>query len=318
MRILTEIFKVTSTFALNSILILIILIGCSNEDSHANLDFNNIFGVTAREQAEYRIRLGEAISYELINCMREKGFMIDSKNQATKSKELLEQMSEQVNDRAFVDEFGYGITDIFEASLQDISDDPLAQARAQQIDVVSQRAFERALNGHIEDIGCLKKAEEKALGGALKLELLQIDLEESIEEDIEFLKMERQLITCMVQHGINATYFNWGRDQILSRVTRLQSLAILTLRDGTKIPIHHAEPGTIPLHIEIPEDGLSRVREYELQVAGVEFGCRAPFEDQYRKLRSAYEQEFLSENIGLAETVIAAIETHKLISTPID
>lgn len=315
MRISVIIFNRISTFMLEGILIFLTLVGCSNEDSQANLNFDNIFGATAREQAEYRIRLGEAISYELINCMQQKGFMISSQNQATKSKELLEQMGKQVNERAFIDEFGYGITDIFAASLQDISNDPLAQARARQIDVASQVAFERALNGHIEDIGCLRKAEAEALGGALKLELLQIDLEESIEEDIEFLKMERQLITCMVQHGINSTYFNWGRDQIISRVTRLQSQAILTLRDGTKIPIHHAEPGTIPLHIEIPEDDLNKVREYELQIAKIEFECRASFEDQYRRLRSAYEKGFLSENIKLAETVITAIETHELRHT---
>ena len=308
MRILIMISRRTGMFILESILVFVILTGCSNDGSQTNLNFDNIFGATIREQAEYQIRLGEAVSYELINCMRERGFVINSQNQATKSRRLLKRMSEQVDDQAFIDTFGYGITDIFEASLQDIPNDPLAQARARQIDTASQRAFEMALTGHIESTGCLKKAESEALGGALKLELLRIDLEESIEEDIEFLKMERQLIACMVQQGISATYFNWGRDQVLSRVTRLQSLATLTLRDGTKIPIHHAEPGTIPVRIEIPRDDLDKVREYELRIAEIEFGCRAPFENRYRKLRSAYEQKFLSENIKLAETVIAAIE----------
>lgn len=284
------------------------LSACSSDKSRAEvLDLDDIFGGTASQQASYQIRLKEAILSELIDCMRRKGFWVNHQNEPSATKELMHRMEGYTDDRLFASNFGYGITDITVAAIQDLPNNPITRART-RLEAVAQDIFDRTLNGFAKNDGCLGEAESEALGGVLQLELIRIDLEETIEQDIRHQNIESQFISCMNTFGHKAAYFNWGRDQVFSQVLELQLLAKLSLDNGTVVSFFDAESGTIPISIELPPDILKEVRDYELLVAQAEFECRKRIEYQYHYLRSTYEQEFLNENAELVKTIVKAID----------
>ena len=283
------------------------LSACSSDKSRAGiLDLHDIFGETASQQASYQIRLREAILSELIDCMRRKGFWVNDQNGPSAVEELMHRMEEYTDDRLFASNFGYGITDIAVAAIQDLPNSPITRART-RLEGVAQDIFDRTLNGFAKNDGCLGKAESQALGGVLQLELIRIDLEEMIEQDIRHQNIESQFISCMNTFGLKATYLDWGRDQVFSQVLELQILAKLSLDDGAVVSFLDAEPGTIPISIELPPDILREVRAYELLVAQAEFECRKQIEYQYHYLRSTYEKEFLDENAELVKKIVKAI-----------
>lgn len=285
----------------------VLLIACgSGTLAPSSLEFDDLYGATAGEQASQQMRLGDSITTLAIECMNREGFTIDQANSGAKSKQLIDHMRATTDNEAFVREFGYGITDVIVASLLDLPTDPFSRARA-QLDQAGQTAFDTAFQGPTGNDGCIAEAQRNALGGLLQLEARRIDLEESIEDDSGFLSIEDEFIRCMRAAGYEATYFTWGREQVLNRVIELQTQAKAVLEDGSQVTFLEIAPGVLPASVELPGNVKAEVRAYELQVAEADYRCRETLIDAYDSVRQRHERDFLAENAELVEKVYAEI-----------
>jgi len=293
---------------LGAVLVLCVLLsGCgSGTPESSPLEFDDLYGGTAGEQASQQMRLSNSIMTLAAECMNQEGFDIDQANSGATSEQLVGQMRATTDNERFVHEFGYGITDVIAATLLDLPADPFSRARA-RLDRAGQTAFDTALQGLTGNGGCIAWAQRDALGGLLQLEARRIDLEESIEDDSDFLRIEDEFIRCMRAAGYEATYFTWGRDQVLNRVIELQAHARAVLEDGSQVAFSEIASGVVPARVELPETVQADVRAYELQVAEADYRCRETLIDAYDSVRQRHERDFLAENAELVEKVYAGI-----------
>ncbi|MDE0066978.1 MAG: hypothetical protein OXN44_08910 [Acidimicrobiaceae bacterium] len=280
---------------------------CGNDQSaQPTYEFDELYGATAGEQATRQLRLSESATRLAIECMNREGFTFDETDRGVASRQLVDRMQATTDNDEFVREFGYGITDTVVVSLLDLPEDPFSKARA-QLDGAGQAAFDTAFAGPDGQGGCIAEAQKSALGGLLQLDARRIDLEEAIEDDSDFLSIEDEFVRCMRAAGYEATYFTWGRDQVLNRVVELQSQARVVLEDGSRVAFSEIAPGVVPESLELPEGLRVEVRAFELQVAEADYRCRKTVIDAYDEVRERHERDFLVENAELVERVYAEV-----------
>lgn len=241
------------------------------------------------------------------DCMKAQGFDYVPVDPAAQQAALVG--SRKLSEDEFHQQYGYGMTTLYEQRLQQAIAGPNARIRA-ALGPVDQVAYDRSLYGDDPTAtfavaldtgdftrlgGCLRQATTKVFGGASQLQTLtsKLDaLDESILADSRVVDAIKDWSACMNKAGYD---FTSQEDVDTTLQSRLE--AIIGPSDATT-----ATPSaTVP---EADREALQALQQEEVVMVKDDIAC----EEKYvatveEKVRAEYEREFQSRNAALLKQV---------------
>lgn len=245
------------------------------------------------------LRLRQRKVEELIrDCMKEAGFEYTPIDPAAEDAALLG--SANVSDDEFKEQFGYGISTLYEKRAQRVGDTNAAIRGA--LSPAVQAAYDKALRGEHQDAtfflavdsgdfsqlgGCTKQATDKVFGGADTLSTLVAKLDEleaRINNDPRMVAARRKWMECVRDDG-----FDFAEPDDVDRYLQDKLEAIV---------------GTEPGAQDYDRAALAALQQEEMAIAKADYGCEdqviSPVEDE---VVPEYERAFREDNAGLIGAV---------------
>jgi hypothetical protein len=245
------------------------------------------------------LRLRQRSVEELIrDCMKAAGFEYTPVDPAAADAALLG--SANVSDDEFKEQFGYGISTLYERRAQRLGD-PNAAIR-DALSPADQAAYDHALRGASQDAtfflavdsgdfsqlgGCTMEATETVFGGAEVLSTMvgKLDeLEERINNDPRMVAALRRWVTCVRDEG-----FSFAQPDDVDHYLQDKLEAIVG-----------SEPGAQ----DYDTAALAALQQEEMAIAEADYGCEdkviSPVEDE---VVPEYERSFREDNAGLINAV---------------
>lgn len=275
--------------------------GGSNKDPEPqSLDEQVGFELTDSSDKERKVES------EIQVCMEAQGFEYVAVDPAARRAALLGATG--VSEDEFEEQYGYGITTLYEQRRQQASGEANAKIRA-ALNESERAAYDRALRGDnldatFEDAvtagdftrlgGCTKEATEKVYGGGELLRSLQTGLEEletRILADARMVKAVAAWSECMRKEGYELTI-----PEDLDVVLKQRLVAIV----GSE-PLAATEPGAPPAY-----DGaaLKALQTDEVKMVATDITCEEEHLEAVEKsVRDQYEEEFRDQNVDLLSKV---------------
>lgn len=239
-------------------------------------------------------------------CMEAQGFEYVAVDPAARRAALLGATG--VSEAEFEDQFGYGITTLYEQRRQQAAGEANAKIRS-DLGESEQAAYDRALRGDnleaaFEDAvisgdftrlgGCTKDAAEKVYGGGELLQSLQTGLEEletRVLADPKMVKAVNAWSACMRKEG-----FELATPEDLD-VTLKRKLNDVV---GSE-PLAATDPNAPPAY---DKAALEALQQEEVKMVTADISCEEQHLEAVEKdVREQYEQEFRDQNVDLLSKV---------------
>lgn len=243
------------------------------------------------------------------DCMKAQGFDYVPVDPVAQRAALVG--SRSMSEEEFNQQFGYGITTLYEQRLQQASTGPNERIRA-ALGPADQVAYDRALYGDDPTAtfavaldtgdftrlgGCLKQATERVFGGASLLETITSkldDLDERILADARMVDAVKGWSRCMQQAG-----YDFSAQDDVDETLKSELEAIVGPPDATT-----ATPGgTLP---ESERAALQSLQREEVVMVRNDIECeKKHITAVEEKVRAEYERDFQSRNAALLKQVPA-------------
>lgn len=274
--------------------------GGSGEDSAKASTLDEQVGLEGDAILEHQARAETLIRA----CMKAQGFDYIPVDPVAQQAALVG--TRNLSEEEFNQQFGYGITTLYEQRLQQANSGPNARIRA-ALGPTDQRAYDQALYGDDPTAtfavaldtgdftrlgGCLKEATEKEFGGASMLETLTAkldDLDDRILADTRMVDAVNHWSTCMHRAG-----YDFSAQDEVDETLRSELEAIVGPPDATdQVPLSASDRAA-----------LQSLQREEVAMVRKDIAC----EERYitaieEKVRAEYEREFQSRNATLLKQV---------------
>jgi hypothetical protein len=244
-------------------------------------------------------------------CMKRQGWDYTPIDPVQQRAELVG--SRNLSEEDFNQQFGYGITTLFEKRLSQSALGPANQATYDALSDQNKVLYDRALYGDDKTAtfadaldtgdfsrlgGCLKEATDKVFGGANVIQDVTSKLDEldnEILQDARMVKAVQDWSDCMAKKG-----YDFGAQDDVDAFLENRLEAIVGPVEEAKAP----EPGQPP---EWDEKALDQLKRDEVALVKDDIAC----EDKYiakteEKVRAEYERSFREKNAALLNQVRAA------------
>lgn len=276
--------------------VLLGVVGCSSDDQGADIEsFDDRYGETPRDQAELLLALENEVQQLIMSCMQAQGFDVPAQVSSTAGGSEFLGTVRDLDQDEFVDRYGYGIVELGSEDLLQIPGDPWTDYRL-SLSEPERDAFDTALNGDpaaVDPGGCVREAETEAMGGIMVEQVSLLDMEREIEGDPAYPELERRFVECMRGAGYDeANSFDWGRDEVLTRFQAALAGVVLALEDGSEVLLGEFDGSVAVREIALPDE-VQEVGAFERRVAGDDYGCLQPIQDEIDALREPYETRFM-------------------------
>jgi len=238
------------------------------------------------------------------DCMKSQGFDYVPVDPVAQQAALVG--ARNLSEAEFNQQFGYGITTLYEQRVQQATSGPNARIRA-ALGPADQAAYDRALYGDDPTAtfavaldtgdfsrlgGCLKQATERVFGGAHLLETLTSkldDLDERILADSRMVDAVARWSACMRRFG----YDLQAQDDVDDDLKRRLEEIVGPPDQTDRAPLSDSERAALR---SLQRDEVVMVRHdiacEEQNITSVE-----------EKVRAEYERDFQSHNVGLLRQV---------------
>jgi hypothetical protein len=279
--------------------------GCGGDDepsANEGKTVDEVFGLEGDEILERQKRAENLIA----PCMQKQGFRYIPVDPVAQQAELTG--TQKLTEEEFNEQFGYGITTLFEQRLQASTLGP-NQEYYNSLTDAERVAFDRALYGNDKTAtfavaldtgefdrlgGCLKETTDEVFGGA---ELIQDvtakldELDERILADARMIEVVEKWSDCMAEAGYDLAD---PEEVDLYLENKLEGIV------GPIEDVAAPAPGVQPEYAA----ALGQLQDEEVELVGKDIEC----EEQHiveveEKVRAEYEREFLEQNAGLVERV---------------
>ena len=217
--------------------------------------------------------------------------------------------SRQLSEDEFNQQYGYGITTLYEQRLRQAVAGPNAKIR-DALGPVDQAAYDRALYGDDPTAtfavaldtgdftrlgGCLEEATSEVFGGAGRLQTLTSkldDLDERILADARVVDAIKDWSTCMRRAGYELSS---QEDVDTTLQSKLEAIVGPTDDPGT------IASGSLP---DADRAALQALQREEVDMVKTDIACEEKFVTSVEeKVRAEYEREFQSSNAALLKQV---------------
>jgi hypothetical protein len=240
-------------------------------------------------------------------CMDREGFEYTPVNPVQQRAALVG--STGLTEEEFNEQFGYGITTLFEARVRQAAGGP-NQAIYDALSEDEKVAYDRALYGEDKTAtfavaldtgdfsrlgGCVKQATDEVFGGADLIEDLtgKLDeLDEAILEDQRMVDAVEKWSDCMRAEG-----YDLGTQDEVDTLLENELEAIVGPIEEFELPA----PGEPPAY---DEAALKALQEKEVALVKLDIACEEEHITRIEEdVRTEYEQEFRDQNAALLERV---------------
>lgn len=284
------------------------LAGCGSDDkeSNASVVLDEQVGFDGDAVVERQARAENLIR----DCMQKQGFdyvPVDPRAQQT---DLVG--ARGLSEEEFNEQFGYGITTLFEERLQQAVSGPNQDYYA-SLSAAEQTAYDRALYGEDKTAtfavaldtgdftklgGCLKEATTEVFGGpelVADLTAKLDELDEQILADQRVFDVVEKWSECMRDAGYDLA----EQDEVDVLLENQLEAIVGPLETLTATP-----PGAEPAY-DVQE--LEALQQQEIEMVKADIACEEKhITEVEEKVRAEYEREFREKNTALLEKVPAA------------
>lgn len=239
------------------------------------------------------------------DCMKAEGFEYVPVDPAAQKAALVG--SADLSEEEFNEQFGYGITTLYEKRLAQRASGPNEAIRA-RLSEAERAAYDRALYGDPISLtfaealdtgnfgglgGCTKQATEEVFGGLEVIQDLQTKLDvldERIVADPRVAKAIREWSQCMRSAGYD-----------LSDPEQVDTVLETKLQEIVGTPDPNADPAAPP---EYDRAALAALQREEVAMVKADIACEERhIADVEEEVRAEYEREFREENAALLSKV---------------
>jgi hypothetical protein len=267
-------------------------------DEQVGFDGDSVFERQAR--AENLIRA----------CMRKQGFDYVPLDPAAQQAELVG--TRGLSEEEFNEQFGYGITTLYEERLRQSVTGPNQDYYA-TLTAEEQAAYDRALYGEDKTAtfavaldtgnfsklgGCLKEATTEVFGGpelVADLTAALDELDEQILADQRVFDAVEEWSACMRRAGYDLA----EQDEV--------DVYLENALEGIVGPLEEAEPTPAGAEPAYDVEALRALQREEVEMVKADIACEEEHVEEIEvKVRTEYEREFRERNAALLEQVPAA------------
>jgi hypothetical protein len=285
---------------------LVLLAGCGGDDKPPETEgktVDEIFGLEGDAILERQKRAESLIA----PCMQKQGFRYTPVDPVQQQAALTG--TQKLTEEEFNEQFGYGITTLFEQRLRASTLGP-NQAYYDSLTDSEKAAFDRALYGNDKTAtfavvldtgefdrlgGCLKEATDEVFGGAELIEDVTAKLDEldqRILADARMVEVVEKWSDCMSEAG-----YSFLDPEEVDAYLENQLETIVGPIETATAPAPGAQP-------EWDTAALRRLQQEEVEIVQKDIACEEEHITEVEdKVRPEYEREFLEENAALVDRV---------------